>query len=854
MIFTSSPSFASETGDKLIEADYSFENIDGKVYKVYNFNDVMPQRTFFSFFRAVGDPLDTRYKVKVSWDAYDLTSADIKDDIRISIYDKTSKKTIAETEPINAQPNTRVDYSFYETDDWNAVGVSHDPNDWSFRTPNDVRFDVRVRSNQYGELKKGAAEVSIIQYGSSIYRAEYFTNQATKPTITVKSNNNNDDRRVVPINNENMGANDYYRFDSSTVPNRFYKGESINLIGDPGIEADAQLLISNKATADSIKMFVVNPDTGEENRQGSFIDTVNGNTPYHYIVTGDHKTAHIITVRQDLKVTFDPNGGEWVNADEGQEKLAKSYTIGHSMKLGEARGDIEAVNLPEKTEIKAPTITGPDGIIKKNELLGWNTDKDANTPMTEEELQALEFTEDTTLYAIYSELGDGKAKVIYKDNNTGAAIDINDLKIDGEAYPEEKKGSLDEAIPLDVYTKETAPKILGYKFNRVELSPEDANYTADGKSIIKIYYNKLEDVVDGNGGNTERPDGYVEVKFDLAGKGDTTEETVFYVNPNATDITGITAPTVTAKTGYKFTGWDSEVQTSYTADTTHTAQYETIEDVVVGTDPETQEPIEKPEGYVEVKFDLNNKGTTTDETVFYVNPNVIDITGVTAPKVKANTGYKFTGWNSEVKNSYTEDTTHKALYETIEDVVAGTDPDSQEPNERPEGYVKVTFLPGSNGTIVGNAVFYVNPSKEVTITAPSVTADENYQHIGRSYGVTSTTDPAKVVGTFADDTEITASYMKTSCMTKEALQEQFEEAANAKFANVGSKDGIYVGKYDAKNHKVTVAIMDESQGFGSLSGTGPVAGLTDLFEKNSLVSFKIGGQEARDLNAIWKKK
>ncbi len=57
-------------------------------------------------------------------------------------------------------------------------------------------------------------------------------------------------------------------------------------------------------------------------------------------------------------------------------------------------------------------------------------------------------------------------------------------------------------------------------------------------------------------------------------KGETSDTVTFNgVKYGAT----ITAPTVTAKTGYTFTGWDNTVETTVTANATYTAQFSLIE-------------------------------------------------------------------------------------------------------------------------------------------------------------------------------------------------------------------------------------------------------------------------------------
>ena len=88
------------------------------------------------------------------------------------------------------------------------------------------------------------------------------------------------------------------------------------------------------------------------------------------------------------------------------------------------------------------------------------------------------------------------------------------------------------------------------------------------------------------------------------------------------------------------------------------------------------------------------------------------------------------------------------------------------------------------------------------------------------------------------------------CKTKEELAKQFEDAANKIFENVGSKDGVYVGKFDPATKTVSVAILDKTQGAKEISGTGLIAGLLDLYENHYLTKVKIGDIDERDLKSL----
>ena len=88
------------------------------------------------------------------------------------------------------------------------------------------------------------------------------------------------------------------------------------------------------------------------------------------------------------------------------------------------------------------------------------------------------------------------------------------------------------------------------------------------------------------------------------------------------------------------------------------------------------------------------------------------------------------------------------------------------------------------------------------------------------------------------------------CKTKEELAKQFEDAANKIFENVGSKDGVYVGKFDPATKTVKVAILKKEQGAKEISGTGLIAGLIKLYNENYLTKVKVGDEKEKDLKSL----
>lgn len=456
-------------------------------------------------------------------------------------------------------------------------------------------------------------------------------------------------------------------------------------------------------------------------------------------------------------VIFDANEGKF-ESDPKDKKTVYVYFDGNN-------ATVEKVTFKEvKDEFdKAYKNPTKDGFDFKE----WqNAKTDGTKPADDYEIQFKDWDWDAdpdngyvpeTFYAHY-----GKASALVKYLELGGESIADKYKIDGVDYPTEKDGKLDEAIRTDVYTKDTAPKFIGYKFNRIELNPADGKYSLDKKATIKIYYEKLADVIPDTTpeDDSDKPEGYVTVKFLPGDNGSLTGTTKFYVNPKSgKKNSDLTEPTIKANIGYKVADqkWDPkfDTETVIKEDKTYTAQYTDGTDVIPVPDPTN--PPEKPEGYVTVKFDLDGKGTSTDTKEFYVNPN--KEVEITAPTVTGINNYsQKTGadaWSPTfaTKAKYAKDKTFVAQYTFGKDIIP------QKPGENkpvvPDNYVKVEFKKGDHGLISSEetTIYWVNPDKEVDLTdkAPKVVANAEYKHTGWD----------KVLkDTFKNTTVITAQYKK----------------------------------------------------------------------------------------------
>ena len=179
---------------------------------------------------------------------------------------------------------------------------------------------------------------------------------------------------------------------------------------------------------------------------------------------------------------------------------------------------------------------------------------------------------------------------------------------------------------------------------------------------IKVIDNVIPVKPDENGKNPEKPAGYVTVTMDPTAKGHLAEDEAsqYYVNPEK-EVT-IPAKDAIGNLGYKFTAWDKALKGIFKEDTTITAQYNKLPDVIANVPDENGNKPTKPDGYVTIKVDPgeNGKLDPRDSREYFVNPNK-DVT-IPLHDAIANDGYKFSKWNPNNKGRFSKDMTIKAVY------------------------------------------------------------------------------------------------------------------------------------------------------------------------------------------------
>ena len=141
--------------------------------------------------------------------------------------------------------------------------------------------------------------------------------------------------------------------------------------------------------------------------------------------------------------------------------------------------------------------------------------------------------------------------------------------------------------------------------NKYLIEKTDENDFSPAKKIpdIVIEYKRLADVIPG-GPKVEKPAGYVTVTFSAGEHGELSGTTSYYVNPEATQVE-LKAPTVKAKTGYKFSKWNHELSGQFKSDTTITAQYEQLDNVITN-DGHHEKPIDNISNNDTIGNDLMN--------------------------------------------------------------------------------------------------------------------------------------------------------------------------------------------------------------------------------------------------------
>lgn len=275
---------------------------------------------------------------------------------------------------------------------------------------------------------------------------------------------------------------------------------------------------------------------------------------------------------------------------------------------------------------------------------------------------------------------------------------------------------------------------------------------------IKVIDNVIPVKPGEDGKNPEKPAGYVTVTMDSTSKGHLAEgeASQYYVNPEK-EVT-IPAKDAIGNVGYKFKEWKPALKGTFKEDTTITAQYANIDDVIPVKPGEDGKTPEKPAGYVTVTMDptVNGHLAKDEASKYYVNPEK-EVT-IPAKDAIGNVGYKFTAWDKSLKGIFKEDNTITAQYNKLPDVIPNVPDENGNKPTKPDGYVTIKVDPGENGKLDprDSEEYFVNPNKDVTIPLHDAIGNTGYKF--------SKWNPNNK-GRFSKDMTIKAEYMKKKNIT-----------------------------------------------------------------------------------------
>ena len=410
--------------------------------------------------------------------------------------------------------------------------------------------------------------------------------------------------------------------------------------------------------------------------------------------------------------------------------------------------EVTITNKPVGTEIK-----DANDVTYKYTFNGWTVTRGTIASWNDENIKGT-FSQDTEITAKYS------TKV-----DIGTLIPAPVPKKDAVT----PKGDTPDASTL-IENKDKLPN--GTTFKYTDDGKPDVNNPGkttakvevrypNGKTVVvEVPITVVDNVVPQTGKDKPNvPDNYVKVNFEIEGEGGKIADdatTIYYVNPEK--VVTIDPPQTNADTGYVFDKWDKDTKTpaKYTDETTIKGNFTKGKDIIPATNEDGSKN-EKPDGYVTLTFDKGDHGKEiTGQKVYYVNPKAdpaktLGDTSIVKPSVKAETGYKFTAWDTKDDFEIKDNKTVVAQYEAIDDVVPKDNPQGGE-NEKPEGYITVTFKTTEKGGNVEKVV-YINPNKAVKLEgyAPEVKPITGYDFAGWDRAVNEKVQ-------YTEDTVITAKF------------------------------------------------------------------------------------------------
>lgn len=546
-IFANPVFAASNSPSEKKEVNYEIQEINGKSYKVYKVSDLglkHPEKLIAPKYRArkAGDPMDDWVKINIQSNTVGLT---LGDDFHVEVYvalrkddTKIAKAIINPTE----EKVKNVIFHFVKTAEYDENNPDHqDPDKWYLYVEDNFKYDIRLGYGESGNFGDENMTMTINQRAVPLYKAVWFTNKTERPVVNAIYNDGDNIANPVKLNTTDFAENEYKSFSSEKMPFYVAQKEAIVKEENLGNVPAENFLVSDMKGAVLWKLLI--EQNGEKKTQGFVED---GDTKYHFNITGDYKTPFVATMREELNVKFDPNGATFA------QDVKAEQPIGHSMKIGEAFGDLKAVTVPTKDQIS----NIPQKNNKDQDLVGWvtdvaNKDLDFSNGQNRDKLvdpNGYEVKDNVTFYAVYAPKDQGKVAIQYVDKKGNA---INDkYKIKGEDYPKYAEGNKGEDLEA---SKVPEPTFIGYK--RVpddkggKIDVTGKTYQTEHIQTVEVKYEKLPDIIPEKKNGQDNPDvtpnvkeHYAKVTYQVAAAdaekaklqldgADATSPLVYYVNP-----------------------------------------------------------------------------------------------------------------------------------------------------------------------------------------------------------------------------------------------------------------------------------------------------------------------------------
>lgn len=527
------------------EVNYEIQEIDGKTYKAYKVSDIglkNPEKLLTPKYRtrAAGDPMEDWVKIKIESNTVGLTLGNDFDlEVFVAIRKLKTKIAVAKINPTQEKVKDQI-FHFVKTAEYDENNPDHkNPDKWYLYVEDNFKYDIRLKYGERGNFGDENMLMIVSQRAMPLYKAVWFTNNQQRPVVDAIYNDGDNLANSVKLNTTDFAENEYKSFSSEKMPLTVAQKEVIVKEENLGSMDKEKFLVSDMKGAALWKLLI--DQNGEKKTKGTIED---GATKYHFNITGDYKTPFVATMREELKVKFDPNGATFDQAVKTEQP------IGHSMKIGESFGDLEAVTVPTKNQIS--NIPQKDN--KDQEFVGW-VDNEANKSLDFSNGQnadklvnpnGYEVKKNVTFYAVYAPVAQGRVAVQYVDADGNAIKDK--YKIKDEKYPDHAEGN--KGKPVEA-SKIKEPKFIGYKrtADTIADAVKNKTYKTDQIETVEVKYEKLPDIIPEKKNGQDNPDVTPEVKehyakvtfqvaaddakkakLQLAGT-DATSPLVYYVNP-----------------------------------------------------------------------------------------------------------------------------------------------------------------------------------------------------------------------------------------------------------------------------------------------------------------------------------